>query len=378
MKHKMSLFGPTKHSPVDKVQDISQLVKPVKLTFHLRFLLLILFVIFCSVHRFYAKIRFLLVRRTMESKRPLESFVQQISQAKPEELYLSGRHLRQVPDAVTSLTDIEVLDLSNNELTQLPDGLKNVIKLTLLKALWKDHQIDEKVFDAMVDLLIHLDLCYPINSEGIDEGLRFPWFLQEGEPQDSCMQEFFHKSPSSGRYRFSLKYLYPVMLPSSLFHNFVVRLHQHISDFKSRHDWKNGMYARVKKSCLLVHRSLEAGQSIITVSVEGTEQMQVWWVLLACHHELTALMKQWPGLRWECWIFCPFCMRVNISEPGHFPQSNLEAKCPKGHVTCYHHKKMVPSYLVYPLKQGNYNDQINLNPRMYKAEGGGGGRLPPP
>ena len=184
----------------------------------------------------------------MESKRPLESFVQQISQAKPEELYLSGRHLRQVPDAVTSLTDIEVLDLSNNELTQLPDGLKNVTKLTLLKALWKDHQIDEKVFDAMVYLLIHLDLSFPINSAGIDERLGFPWFLQEDEPQYSCMQEFFHKSPSSGRYRLSLKYLYPVMLPASLFHNFVVRLHQHISDFKSRHDWKNGMNARVKNS----------------------------------------------------------------------------------------------------------------------------------
>lgn len=230
---------------------------------------------------------------------------------------------------------------------------RGVLSPTLLKALWKDHQIEETVFDAMVDLLIHLDLCYPLNSEGIEEGLLFPWFLQEDEPEDSCVQEFLHnKSPSSGCCRLSLKYLYPAMLPEPLFHNFLVRLHQHISDLKSRHDWKNGMYARVKKSCLLVHRSREAEESILTVSVEGTELMQIWSVLLACHHELTALMKQWPGLRWECWIICPFCMRVNFSEPGHFPQSNLEAKCPKGHVTCDRHKEMVPACLVYPLRQG--------------------------
>ena len=67
----------------------------------------------------------------MESKGYFESVAYQISRFK-QELYLSGKHLHRVPDAVTSLTGIEVLDLSNNELTQLPDGLQNLTKLTTL------------------------------------------------------------------------------------------------------------------------------------------------------------------------------------------------------------------------------------------------------
>lgn len=177
---------------------------------------------------------------------------------------------------------------------------RGIISRTLLKALWKDHQIEEGIFDAMVELFIHLDLCYPMDSEGHEGGLRFPWFLQEDEPEVSCVQELLHEAPRLGNHRLSLKYLYPVMLPAPLYHNFVVRLHRHIHDLKSRHDWKDGVYAHVKKSRVLVHRSSKATESIITVSVEGSNLMKVWSVLLACHQELKALMKQWPGLRWEC------------------------------------------------------------------------------
>lgn len=236
---------------------------------------------------------------------------------------------------------------------------RGIFSRTLLKALWKRQQIEEEVFDAMVDLFIHLDLCYPINNEEHEGGLRFPWFLPEDVPDVPCVHKFLHEVPCLGCHRLSLKYVYPAMCPTPLYHNFAVRLHRHILDLKSRYDWKDGMYAHVKESRVLVHRSSRATESIVKVSVEGSDLLELWSLLLACHEELTTLMQQWPGLRWECWIVCPCCTRMNITEPGSFPQSNLkETKYPKGRVTCNRHDEKVPVCLVYPLRQGNYDTII--------------------
>lgn len=230
---------------------------------------------------------------------------------------------------------------------------RGILSRTLLKGLWRDHRIEEDVFDAMIDLFTHLDLCYPMEKEGHRDGLRFPWFLTDDVPEVCYVKKLMHEAPCLGSHRLSLKYVYPAMCPTPLYHNFVVRLHRHIHDLKSRHDWKDGVYAQVKQSQVLVHKSFKGAESIITVSVEGLDLLELWTILLACHEELTQLMTQWPGLRWECWIVCPHCTRVSIKEPGNFPKSNLdERKCPKGHVTCDRHDEMVPACLVYPLRPG--------------------------
>ncbi len=228
---------------------------------------------------------------------------------------------------------------------------RGIMSRTLLKGLWRDHQIEEDVFDAMIDLFIHLDLCYPM--EGHQDGLRFPWFLTDDVPDVPCVKKLMHEAPCLESHRLSLKYVYPAMCPTPLYHNFVVRLHRHIHDLKSRHDWRDGVYAQVKESQVLVHKSSRGTESIIRVSVEGLDLLELWSILLACHEELTHLMTQWPGLSWECWIVCPHCTRVSIQEPGNFPKTNLEEpKCPKGHVTCDRHDEKVPAYLVYPLRHG--------------------------
>ena len=233
---------------------------------------------------------------------------------------------------------------------------RGIMSRTLLNCLWKDHQIEEDVFDAMIDLFTHLDLCYPMEKEGHQDGLRFPWFLTDDVPDVSCVKKLMHEAPCSGSHRLSLKYVYPAMCPTPLYHNFVVRLHRHIHDLKSRHDWKDGVYAEVKESEVLVHKSARGTESIIKVAVEGLDILELWSILLCCHEELTHLMTQWPGLRWECWIVCPHCTRESITEPGNFPKSNLEEpKCPKGHVTCDRHDEKVPACLVYPLRHGKFN-----------------------
>ena len=230
---------------------------------------------------------------------------------------------------------------------------RGILSRALLKGLWRDHRIEEDVFDAMIDLFTHLDLCYPMEKEGHRDGLRFPWFLTDDVPEVGYVKKLMHEAPCLGSHRLSLKYVYPVMCPTPLYHNFVVRLHRHIHDLKSRHDWKDGVFAQVKQSQVLVYKSFRGTESIITVAVEGLDLLELWTILLACHEELTHLMKQWPGLRWECSIVCPHCTRVNIQEPGNFPMSNLDQpKCPKGHVTCYRHDEKVPACLVYPLKPG--------------------------
>lgn len=233
---------------------------------------------------------------------------------------------------------------------------RGILSRSLLKGLWRDHRIEEDVFDAMIDLLTHLDLCYPMEKEGHQDGLRFPWFLADDVPEVSYVKKLMHEAPCLGSHRLSLKYVYPVMCPTPLYHNFVVRLHRHIHDLKSRHDWKDGVYTQVKQSQVLVQKSFKGGEANITVAVEGLDLLEVWKILLACHEELAHLMAQWPGLRWECFIVCPHCTRMSIQGPGNFPVSNLDQrKCPKGHVTCDRHVEKVPACLVYPLRRGKPN-----------------------
>lgn len=236
-----------------------------------------------------------------------------------------------------------------------------IMSRTLLKALWKEHRIEEDVFDAMIDLFNHLDLCYPVEKEGHEDCFRFPWFLTDDVPEVSCVKKLMYEAPSLGNHRLSLKYVYPATCPAPLYHNFVVRLHRQIHDLKSRHDWKDGVFAHVRESQVLVHKSFRETESVITLSVEGLDLLELWSVILSCHQELTLLMNEWPGLRWECWIVCPHCIRASIENPGKFPKSNLEgSKCPKGHVTCDRHDEMVPACLVYPLRQGKCNIALHL------------------
>lgn len=52
---------------------------------------------------------------------------------KTDKLYLSYMDLKELPDSICNLTNLEYLDLRNNQLKELPESLKNNKKLRILK-----------------------------------------------------------------------------------------------------------------------------------------------------------------------------------------------------------------------------------------------------
>ena len=232
---------------------------------------------------------------------------------------------------------------------------EGIMPRELLKCLWKHKELDGRVFDAMIHLFVHLDLCYPLRTDedGQVASLRFPWFLKDGVPDTALVQQILFGPPAVTCLRFSLEYEFLSICPPPLYEKFAVRLHRHVHDKKSRIDWKDGVYANINLSRLVVHRVIRGKETVISLTVEGEDICDLWTVLTALDKEMKSVMSEWPGVKWENWLLCPHCLQYGISRPGRFPGRQISEPFPRTcpEMTCERDATMkVPSCLVYPVK----------------------------
>ena len=232
---------------------------------------------------------------------------------------------------------------------------QGVMPIKLLRCLWEHNNLDEEVFNAMVHLFQHLGFCYPLSKD--DEGqvtsLRFPWFLTDTVPEDPKVQQILFGPPDVECHRFTLEYRFLTICPPPLYEKFAVRMHPLVRDAHSRIDWKDGVYAVINQSRVVVHRINRPTETVISLTVEGEDIVDLWEVLTSLGDEMKSVMKEWPGMRWESWLVCPYCLQYGIRSPCKFPGEQLEKECPKKcpYMTCERDTKvMVPSCLVYPVK----------------------------
>ena len=233
--------------------------------------------------------------------------------------------------------------------------VQGIMSRDLLRVLWKYKQLEEKVFDAMIQLFIHLDFCYPLstNQEKQVTSLRFPWFLTKTAPGDVDVKQILFELPADKCHRLTLEYEFLTICPPPLYEQFAVRMHGLIDDKNSRIDWKDGVYAAIQQSRVALHRTNRPTETVISLTVEGRDVVDLWEVLISLDQEMRSVVSEWPGMRWKSWLVCPHCLQYGVSNPCKFPGKHVEETCPEKspYVTCRREKKMkVPSCLVYPVK----------------------------
>ena len=232
---------------------------------------------------------------------------------------------------------------------------QGIMSRDLLECLWKQKKLDEEVFNAMIHLFVHLDFCYPLSTdqEGQVTSLRFPWFLTEAAPEDASVQRILFGPPALECHRLTLEYEFLTICPPAMYEKFAVRTHRHIDDTNSRVDWKDGVYATVNQSCVVVHRINRPLETVISVTVEGSDVVDLWEVLKKLDKEMKIVMTEWPGMKVETWLVCPHCLQYGVRKPCKFPGKQLKKLCPQKspYMTCKSDKSAkVPSCLVYPVK----------------------------
>ena len=232
---------------------------------------------------------------------------------------------------------------------------QGIMSRDLLECLWKHKELDAEVFNAMIHLFVHLDFCYPLSTdqEGQVTSLRFPWFLTEAAPEDANVQRILFGPPAVECHRLTVEYEFRTICPPPLYEKLAVRTHRHIDDTNSRVDWKDGMYATVNQSCVVLHRMNRPLEIVISVTVEGSDVVDLWEVLTKLHEEMKSVMREWPGMKMETWLVCPHCLQYGVREPCKYPGKQLEKECPEKcpYMTCKSDKSAkVPSCLVYPVK----------------------------
>ena len=240
---------------------------------------------------------------------------------------------------------------------QVKEGLlrQGVMPIELLRCLWEHNNLDEEVFNAMIHLFQHLGFCYPLSKD--DEGqvtsLRFPWFLTDTVPEDPKVQQILFGPPSVECHRFALEYRFLTICPPPLYEKFAVRMHPLVHDTHSRIDWKDGVYVVINQSRVVVHRINRPTETVINLTVEGEDIVDLWEVLMSLDDEMKSVMGEWPGMRWKSWLLCPHCLQYGIKKPCTFPGEQLKKRYPKKcpYMTCERDTEMkVPSCLVYPVK----------------------------
>ena len=226
----------------------------------------------------------------------------------------------------------------------------------MLRCLWEHKKLDKEVFDAMIYLFMHLDFCYPLRTDegGQVTSLRFPWFLTDTAPQDVDVQQILFGPPTVECHRLKLEYVFLTICPPPMYEKFAVRMHSDIPDTNSRIDWKDGVYATINQSVVLLHRTNRPTETVISLTVEGRDLGDLWDVLTTLDEEMMNVMSEWPAMRWDVWLVCSHCLQYGVRKACKFPGKRLietyPEKCP--YMTCVSEegKANVPSCLVYPVK----------------------------
>ena len=139
-------------------------------------------------------------------------------------------------------------------------------------------QLSPDALDTFISLMLKFDLCYEVEKDsdpsrvGSVRMLQFPWFFQEESP--SKLHTLWPKKLPSNTYELRFEVEFPRKDPPYFFEKLSVRLQQYVSE---RHNWKNGVLARLNHSRLLVSREREDIEEIttITASARGTTDLQV-------------------------------------------------------------------------------------------------------
>ena len=205
----------------------------------------------------------------------------------------------------------------------------------LLQSLWNYKKLNQEVFDAMIHLFTHLDFCYPLSTdqEGHVTSLRFPWFLTDTAPQDADVQQILCGPPAVECHRLTMEYEFLRICPPPMYETFTVRMHRHIPDKNSRKDWKDGFFAHMFDSRVLVQRLHRNTEAVISLTVEGKDVVELWEVLLKLKEEMQEVIKEWPGIQLGCqyntFLVCPHCVHDCVKRPFKFQGENTDKECPK-------------------------------------------------
>ena len=238
---------------------------------------------------------------------------------------------------------------------------RGVMSRELLQGLWELKGLANEVFSAMIQLFIHLGWCYKMaeDEQGNVTSLRFPWFLEDTvPPQDATLQQLLFSPPCRHSHRLTLEYEFMRLCPPTLYEKFAVFMHRHIHDWNSRRDWKDGAFARIRESRVLVQRLTRGTQTVIRIAVEGQDVVEVWTVLQELKHEMEEVMSEWPGIKcpshYRTWLVCPHCVHYSHEEPCRFPGEYADKLCPKGQLQMRCQRgdvsEDVPACLVYHVK----------------------------
>ena len=249
---------------------------------------------------------------------------------------------------------------------------RGIMKPELLRCLWKQKQLEEVVFSAMIDLFKELDFCYVMRKSDKDPvtGLRFPWFLPEDAPEE--LHQIVFGLPRVDRHRITFEYEFRSICPAPMFQKFAVRMHRHCKNKASRKDWKDGFQAKMIDSCLIVQKFHRGLETVITFTVEGGDVVKLWKVLAILKDAMEDVMKEWPGLRhggkggfrYDTCLVCPHCVHQGVQEPYVFPGKDGEEECPEDEawMTCERgdQETKVPACLVFKVKGETCHDACTV------------------
>ncbi|XP_031560252.1 malignant fibrous histiocytoma-amplified sequence 1 homolog [Actinia tenebrosa] len=273
----------------------------------------------------------------------LIDLLKRIFSERPDELEVRGAVL--MKHGLTSKT----LEAARQELRT-----KGIMSIKYLRGLLDDLDVESKMIDAIMQLLVHFDLCYKVQDE-VQENritkLHFPWFLSDTVAQEATMM--LERPPASGNWRFILEYEFPLGCPRALFESMAVRVHQVVPDHESIKHWKNGVYARIRDTKIMLYRTFDELDTItISFHVEGKVIPDLWSNLARLHREFRILMIRWPGILHEIWLVCPHCTNEGSTNPHRFQGENIERCCPENeeNFTCPHagEQGSIPGNLIFP------------------------------
>ncbi|XP_013393795.1 uncharacterized protein LOC106161396 [Lingula anatina] len=204
---------------------------------------------------------------------------------------------------------------------------RGIISRQAMSCLCEPFNLSPTEVDAMIDLLLKLELCFQVQEHESNLSFHFPCLLQE-KRQPELETKWPSKVPPDIN-QLTLQVIFPYRCPDGLYEKFSVRQHKHLGHLKTkRMDWRNGMYAELERCKMLLtkgrdQQNLSPGQDpdwIISIAVRGTDLFDQWQVLKRAHRDLMDIIHEdWRGLRYDKYLVCPHCMSEDNEDSEHQP-----------------------------------------------------------
>ncbi|XP_013413808.1 malignant fibrous histiocytoma-amplified sequence 1 homolog [Lingula anatina] len=202
---------------------------------------------------------------------------------------------------------------------------RGIISRQAMSCLCEPFKLSTTEVDAMIDLLLKLELCFQVQEHESNLSFHFPCLLQE-KRQPELETKWPSKVPPDIN-QLTLQVIFPYRCPDGLYEKFSVRQHKHLGLLKTkRMDWRNGMYAELERCKMLLtqerdQQNLSPGQDpdlIISIAVRGQHLSDQWQVLKRAHGDLMNIIHEdWPGLPYDKYLVCPHCMSEDNKDSEH-------------------------------------------------------------